>query len=76
MNASDLSERYNDGIKPIPDISKDIFKLPRPQSSPPTTDQIQTGRRVVAGLLVLSILLLSACLASIGYMVVWLVQSW
>ena len=58
---NDLSERYNDGLVPAPQLSAELARLQRPAWQP-TPEQLQAARgRLVRSLAVIA-LLVCACL--------------
>ena len=63
---SDLSERYNDGLVPPPDLAGEPARLQRP-SWQPTPAQVEAARRLLARNLIILTLLLCGLALALGW---------
>jgi hypothetical protein len=71
--ASDLSERYNDGIVQAPDLSADVPPLRRPASRL-TPEQVARAQGQLAVAIIALVVLVLACLLVAGCVIyAWLV---
>ncbi len=73
--SSDLSERYNEGIVPLPALSADIPSL-RPPTNQPTPEQVAQARTRLTAAIVALVAISLVCLASLVCAVYALVTQW
>jgi hypothetical protein len=66
----DLSERYNDGLVPPPDLAGEPARLQRPAWQP-TSAQVEAARRQLGRGLVILALLIFACLVIFALPLGW-----
>ena len=69
---TDLSDLYNDGVAPPPELAREPIRLQPPSRLPITPAQVETARRKVARNSAILLLLICACLALLVLVSGWI----